>query len=173
MKREPATTFLCTAADGKSVYYDDTHSHVATHFEDEPKLKDLVVEALTTHKPTGTGETFPMVVDFHKPIGVTVVVAIDSADKMVYAIRKNRTEDGYAPFTKSRPPQPCSTVAIWLARQKDRYELVSAWIGDVDYMPFPQHPDATAESKAYWRTHAFVWGSQTVEPDTVTTVCPW
>lgn len=65
-------------------------------------------------------------------------------------------------------------MAIRLAPRTDGdYELASAWIGRWDDMPFPQAPDATAESIAYWTRHAFVWGSQETIPGTETTVRPW
>ena len=163
---------LCKTKDDKPVYYDPLRSHTATHFEDTPQLKALVIKALASQTP-GSDQYIPLVVDLHRTIGTSDLVDVTGTDEIMYAIRKNREEDGYVPFTKTKKAQECSTVAMWLTPLKGGYELLSAWIGTIDDMPFPQHPDATPASKAFWRTHALVWGSQSVIPGSETTVCPW
>jgi len=60
-----------------------------------------------------------------------------------------------------------------VANTDETYQLSSVWIGTWDDPPFPQQPHATLESKPYWSTHAFVWGSQEIEPNSELKSCPW
>jgi len=39
---------LCASKNGKKVYYDPIASHAATHLQDTPELKNLVIEAIGT-----------------------------------------------------------------------------------------------------------------------------
>lgn len=164
--------FFCRTANGASVFYDSASSHAATHFKEKPELPKLVAEALATQKP-GRGKFIPLVIDMHRIVGRCDLVDVDDSDVIVYALREGRPEDGLVPFTKSREAQSCSTVAIWLASAVDGYDLVSAWIGTIDDQHFPEHPDATPENVAFWRKHAFVWGTLLTVPGTETNVCPW
>ncbi len=164
--------FLCHSRNGKQIYYDSVHSHAATHFEDTPHLKELVIEALRNRELSDNNTKFD--IDMGRTIGTTDVVEVDNTDEIVYVMRKNRTEQGYVPFTKSHEAQPSSYLSISLIAQQDgSYQLSSAWVGAWDDPPFPQEPHATPESKDYWNKHAFVWSSQEVEPGTERTARPW
>jgi hypothetical protein len=99
---------------------------------------------------------------------------VEEKDDIVYALRKNRQEQGYVPFTKSRKAQLNSHVSMHLNKiDSDNYELASAWIGEMDSPPFPEDPNATADSSEYWSKHAFVWGSQEIISGSEQIVCPW
>lgn len=99
---------------------------------------------------------------------------MEEKDDIVYALRKNRQEQGYVPFTKSRKAQLNSHVSMHLNKiDSDNYELASAWIGEMDSPPFPEDPNATADSSEYWSKHAFVWGSQEIISGSEQIVCPW
>ncbi|MBP9826922.1 hypothetical protein KBC99_00405 [Candidatus Saccharibacteria bacterium] len=163
---------LCKSANGKKVVYDPINSHTATHFHDAPKLRKLVIEILS--KKNLEGELITGDIDMGKVVGDSDVVEVDESDEIVYAMRKNRADQGYVPFTKSRKTQPTSIVSIYLARKDDvTYELSSAWIGEYDSPMFPQMNNATDDSIPYWSKHAFVWGSQEIIPGTELTDCPW
>jgi hypothetical protein len=165
-------TYLCDSSNGKHVTYDEVDSHAATHFNDKPELKKLVTAILS-----GKSLSEPIVtmdVDMGETIGTTDVVEVDESDEIVYAIRIKREDQGYVPFTKSRVVQESSHVSLYLIeKDSTTYELSSAWIGEFESPPFPQMPNPTAESIPYWTKHAFVWGSQKIEPGTAINICPW
>lgn len=165
-------TFLATSANGKRIYYDDTDSHTATHFEDTPQLRELTARVLATKVLEGASVTYDE--DMGEPIGLCQVVATDSSDEIVYAMRKNRRDQGYVPFTKSRPAEPSTHLSMFLAEKSQTdYELLSAWIGELESPPFPNMANATPESIPYWSKWAFVWGSQEIIPGSETTDYPW
>jgi hypothetical protein len=167
-----AKEHLCDSKNGEQIYYDPMHSHAVTHFKNAPQLKALVIEVLENRELDDTKTEFD--IDMGRIIGTTNVVEVDRADEIVYAIRKNRKDQGYVPFTKSREAQPSSFLSISLVAQQDgSYELSSAWVGSWDDPPFPQEPHATQKSKDYWNKHAFVWGSHEIEPGTERTARPW
>jgi hypothetical protein len=165
---------------GVSVTYDPVNSHAATHLKDTPQLKALVIEAL--QDMTLEDDTIMTDVDMGRVVGTTDVVKTDSTDEIVYGMRKNRTDDGHVPFTKSRPGDPCSHITLQVVRQNDgTYILTSVWIGQLhinesgkeDDEPFPNSPNATSRSKELWSKRAFVYGSQEIIPGTETSACPW
>lgn len=163
---------LCVSRNGKQVYYNSMDSHAATHFADTPKLKELVVEVLRGRDINN--DNLEVDLDMGRTIGTCDVVETDDSDEIVYAMRKNRSEQGFVPFTKSRDTQPSSYISIALIANLDgTYQISSAWIGTWDDPPFPQQPHATQESKSYWSRHAFVWGSQEIEPNSAINSCPW
>jgi hypothetical protein len=163
---------LCQSANGKRIIFDPTGSHTATHFDDAPGLRDLATELLA-----GMELNEPIIardVDLGRTIGNTDVVQVNESDEIVYAMRKYREDQGFVPFTKSRPAEPSNFVSIYLTRCDDStYELQSAWIGEYESPPFPQMENATAESIPYWDKHAFVWGSQETIAGTERKDCPW
>lgn len=173
MKNKPQQKLLCVSKNGRRVTYDPVHSHAATHLEDTPQLKELVAEVVS--RMNLNGEEIKTHVDLGRIVGTCDVVEVDEMDDIVYAMRKNREEDGPVPFTKTREATPCSSVAVHLVPQPDgSYELSSAWIGVFEEdEPFPGSPDATEKSAEYWRHYAFVRGSQEVIPGTETTERPW
>ncbi len=165
---------LCKSKNGVSITYNPVQSHAATHIEDTPDLKDLIVEA--ANKISLDGQEVATHIDMKRVVGKCDVVKVDESDDIVYAARKNRKEEGLVPFTKSRQGEPCSYVSLHLVPHPDgTYELSSAWIGtfDDDDEPFPQASNATDNSKNFWNKHAFVWGSQEIIQGTETTIRPW
>ncbi len=167
--------FLCQSKNGLDVVYDPVYSHAATHFEDTPQLKTLVIEVLTNM--ILKGEKIGTFVNLGRIVGTCDVVEVDDIDEIVYGVRKNRTEEGHVPFTKTRKAKPSSSVAVQLKRlNSTTYELASAWVGtygEDEDEPFPQAPDANERSKDFWSKHAFIWGSQEIQPGTLLKDCPW
>lgn len=163
---------LCVSANGKRIVFDPVNSHTATHFNDAPALRTIAKELLSSFSLEG--ELVAKDVDMGKIIGNSDVVEINDKDEVVYAMRKNREDQGYVPFTKSQSSQPSSMVSIYLIKKDDEtYELSSVWIGEYESPMFPQMDNATAESIPYWSKHAFAWGSQEIIPGSILTKCPW
>ncbi len=160
------------SANGKRVVFDPVHSHAATHLKDAPTLRALAKELLSNMSLEG--DLIAKDVDTGKVVGNSDVVETDDKDDVVYARRKNREDQGYVPFTKSRSPQPSTKISIYLVKKDDEnYELSSVWIGEYESPMFPQMSNATAESVPYWSKHAFVWGSQEITPGSILAKCPW
>ncbi len=163
---------LCRSANGKNVVFDPLGSHTATHFKDALGLKELANELLGTMDLDG--ELIAKDIDLGKVIGNSDVVETSHEDEIVYAMRKNREDQGYVPFTKSQASQPSSMISIYLVKKdEETYELSSIWVGEYESPMFPQMDNATAESIPYWSKHAFAWGSQEIIPGSVLTKCPW
>jgi hypothetical protein len=162
------------SANHKNVIYDPVSSHAATHLEDTPQLAGLVREVIAGM--TLEEDELATYVDLGRVVGSCDVVEVDEGDEIVYGMRKNRTDDGYVPFTKSRQGDPCPYVSVHLIKNSDdAYVLSSAWIGTYgeDDEPFPQSSNATDQSIPFWKKHAFVWGSQEIQPGTIREDCPW
>ena len=168
------TEFIARSQNGIDVYYDPVGSHAATHLEDTPQLKSLVKEVIG--QMTLEDDAIMANVDMGRVVGTSDVVNIDESDDIVYAVRKNRDDDGHVPFTKSREGEPCPFVSVQLTKLiGDSYVLDSCWIGTFtkDDEPFPESPRATERSREFWSKRAFVWGSQEIRPDSVLDNCPW
>lgn len=169
-RNETKLQFLCLSSNGRRVSYDPVHSHAATHFHDAPQLKDVVIEIIEAKELVGDKYEFDT--DTGRIVGDMDVVDVDESDEVIYAKRKNRDE--YVPFVKNRSTQPTQLVSMGLVLQNDgTYELTSAWFGEFESPPFPGESSATAESAHFWNRHAFVWGSQGVQENTITTARPW
>jgi hypothetical protein len=163
---------LCVSANGKNIVFDPFNSHTATHFNDDPTLRGVAEELLTGM--TLEGDLIAKDVDMGKIVGNSDVVETDDKDDIVYAMRKNREDQGYVPFTKSQSSQPSTKISIYLVKKDYKiYELSSVWVGEYESPMFPQMNNATAESVSYWRKHAFVWGSQEIISSSILTKCPW
>ncbi len=157
------------------VVYDPVDSHAATHIDDTPQLKRLLIEAIS--RMSLEGDEIKTHVDMGRTIGVCDVVETNENDRLVYGVRKNREDDGLVPFAKNRKGDACSTVAMHLVRQTNNdYLLSSAWIGVFDEEndePFPQSTNATSDSVSFWNRHAFTYGSQEIITGTETEYRPW
>lgn len=163
---------LCKSANDMKVVFDPVNSHTATHFKDSPNLRTLTKELLQNLELSG--ELIAKDIDMQRVVGNSDVVATESTDEIIYAMRKNREDQGYVPFTKSQSSQPSNLISIYLVRKsEDTYELSSVWIGEYESPMFPQMSNATNESIPYWSKHAFVWGSQEIIPRTERPDCPW
>jgi hypothetical protein len=164
--------YLCQSANGMQVVYDALNSHTATHFKDNPNLKDLVIELLSGK--VIVGDLVAEHVDMGRIIGTSSVVEVQNDDEIVYAMRLQREDQGYVPFVKNRQSEASSLISIYLVRiNENTYELSSSWIGEFNSPDFPQMINAGSDSVPYWKKHAFVWGSQGIIPGSERTDCPW
>jgi hypothetical protein len=163
---------LCKSTNGKQIIFDPINSHTATHFHDAPNLRLIVTNLIM--KLNLDEPLVAKAVDTGKIIGKSDVVEIDESDEVIYAMRKNREDQGYVPFTKSREATPSSLISIYLVKKDDStYELSSAWIGEFEMPPFPGMQNANPDSIPYWSKRAFVWGSQEIIEGSVLHDCPW
>jgi len=109
--------------------------------------------------------------DFGCVIGESVCVATEPSDTIVYAQRLCRF--GFTRFVKNRSPEPTTKVtAILKAGDGGEYVLITAFIG-APAEPEPWDRNATADSRAFWDSHALIWGSEPTIPGTETDRCPW
>lgn len=163
---------LCVSKNGIKIYWDPINSHASTHFADTSNLRELVIEVLEGKELKA--ENLEFEIDMGRVVGTCDVIEVDDSDDVVYAFRKNRKEQGYVPFVKSRKAKSDSYVSIAIEKLPDgKYILSSAWIGKWDDPPFPQQSRATKESVSYWNSHAFIWGSQEIVDNSVVTKKPW
>ncbi len=111
-------------------------------------------------------------VDLGRHVGETVCVPTGSGDEIIYAKRPRR--DGHSRFVKNRDPEPCNAVTVILKRDDFEacYVLITAFVGHRPE-PEPWDRNATANSRAFWDSHALLWGSENIVPGTETTECPW
>lgn len=154
---------------GKLVYVDLEHSHVAAHLADTPYLLALVRELIPRLRPQKPNVYLHK--DMGRIVGTSNLVKTTSEDKIIYAKRLNH--DNYTRFVLHRKAEPSSFVTI--ALQEDatgNYALWSAWIGK-KAPQFPGDPLETRMSRSFWKTHALVWNSQTIQPKTTRTDWPW
>lgn len=96
---------IATSKNNIKVYFDPINSHAATHLEDTPQLKDLVVEVISNLELNG--QKVARHFDLGRIVGTSDVVDINDDDKLVYGIRKNRLDDGLVPFVKNREGDRC------------------------------------------------------------------
>lgn len=163
---------LCLSKNGKRIVYDPVDSHTATHFNDAPTLRAIAEQLLSSMSLKD--DLIAKDIDMGKVVGNSDVVEVDEKDEIIYAMRRNREDQGYVPFTKSQSTQPSTKISIYLVKKdSDTYELSSIWIGEYESPMFPQMSNATADSVPYWKKHAFVWGSQEVIPGSILEECPW
>ncbi|HEX8763155.1 MAG TPA: hypothetical protein VF733_05360 [Candidatus Saccharimonadales bacterium] len=162
--------YIAKSQNDKVVWVDTINSHAATHIADTPKLKELAAEVLS--QTILSQDYHQLHKDLGRIVGTCDLIANQPGDEIVYAKRLNRNE--YTVFNKTRPPQPSSLVTVAVEkRDDDTYELVSAWVGPSDSPSFPGTERETAESKEFWSNHSLAWGRQEVQPETLTTICPW
>jgi len=113
------------------------------------------------------------ITDMGRVIGNSTCVGTTSADKVQFAQRLGRR--GLTRFVLNRESEACSTIVTVFKKRDDMdnsYILLTAFIGG-ECEPEPWDLNATSNSKAFWNTHALIWGEESYIPGTVTEVCPW
>jgi hypothetical protein len=163
---------LTNSSNGFNIVYDPISSHTATHFKDKSDLREIAEKALSIIEIDG--DIVATDIDFGKPVGLNDVVEVNHDDKVYYAIRILREDQGYVQFTTSKDRQYSNFLSVHLEKRSESvYELMSCWIGRYESPPFPLMKNANTESKEYWGKHAFVEGSQEIIPGSRIENCPW
>jgi hypothetical protein len=154
---------------GQQVYVGIIGSIAGNYLSRQPHLVAVIKDLLLTLDLTRPRVTVSQ--DMGLTIGNTHIVATGMKDAVFYAnpVKKSNS----LRFVKNRSMEPSREVSVVLQRDAEGdYELMEAWVGPL-YPPFPDASDASAESKAYWQTHAFVAGSELIEAQSITAVCPY
>jgi len=160
LRKELEKKLLGTLKSGEMVY-DRPRSHLHTN------------DALEKHLPLALAqidskgqEFFCETIDFGTEIGFSNFVEVTPEDEIVYAQRLGRR--GPSRFVKNRVPLATSKLTVILKKIETGYIAVTAFLGPKNE-PEPWDPFATEHSAKFWETHAVVWGTEIVLPDTETT----
>jgi hypothetical protein len=154
---------------GCRVYANIINSEAGKYFSRQPYLVRIVQDILVSLDLLG--EELVIAHDMGRNIGNTNIVATGEKDTIFYARLPKR--DNCLRFVKNRSMEPSSKLVVMLRQDTEgSYEITKVWIGPL-YPPFPDAEDAVLDSKPYWQTHALVAGSETIDPKTVTRVCPY
>ena len=109
--------------------------------------------------------------DMGHSIGTTDVVATKDSDTIYYA--QAIKSEVFSRFARNRYPLASSMLTVTLLRDDDgNYEVNDIWIG-VDRPAFPGDKSETANSKAYWQTHALVHDALPIQSKSITKDCPY
>ncbi len=156
---------LGTLASGEAVY-DSIESHARHHPTVLPHLK----EALARVDAAGREKCYEQI-EFSRTLGQSLCVQTQPGDAIVYARREGR--DGLSRFVKNRAPEPASSVVVVLTRTPAGYVLRTAYVGRKAPAEPWDRPHATDDSMEFWRSHALVWGHESIVPGTETPTSPW
>jgi hypothetical protein len=162
---------IATSPEGHDIYVDLISSRAGHYLSRRPYVVALIKEALADQKLTESESPICIVRDMGRIIGKSDVVKTSDKDTIFYA-QPNKIEV-FSRYVKNLYPSPSRKITIILERDKDgNYEVRDTWIGAYS-PPFPGDQRATAESKAYWRTHALVLDSQVIQSKTITKTWPY
>jgi hypothetical protein len=159
-KAQP-TRLVGYSKDGQSVF-DRPNSH---HHLSEELLREAISKA------TLGNEAFLKIrVHMGRIVGVSTCVATTDKDRICFARRINRR--GLTRFVRGREAEPCASVILIFKRIDHGYLLITGFVGD-SAEPEPWDEKASAQSVEFWSTHALIWGSEEVSPETETVNSPW
>lgn len=152
------------------VYVDLFRSKAAKHIAREPHLLTLATEAL--RQTTLDGPVVNLEYDMGRVVGYDFVVKTTADDTVFYV--QLVQDDVYTRFTKNGEPRATRYVSIVLQRsdEDESYWVDDIWIGHLA-PPRPGSAEETVKSKPYWKDHAFVFGSQPIQPRTLTKTSPY
>lgn len=163
------TYVVGVSRNNQQVYVSIINSSAGRYFSRQPYLIAVakgIVESLDL-----TEEELTITQDMGRNIGHTNVVATNDKDIIFYARLLKQTQ--MLRFVKSRSMVLSSELSITLrCDNQGRYELTDAWVGPMR-PPFPDASNATADSKAYWLTHALTDGSEIIDLNSRTRICPY
>lgn len=164
MERVP----IATSLDGVDVHADKHAEHLRLHLEETPGLLENVVEVIEAIDLGGKSDAFEY--DLGRVIGEKTLVDLRPGDHIMYALREGRHIR--TPFVFNRKPESTSVISMVLTQERYGRELLTAWHGILS-PDLPGGHAETHESWQFWATHAFVWGSHPIEPDSQTPVEHW
>lgn len=160
---------IVQAKNGVTVYINLIGSRASASIAQHPYLLGLVKEVLQQTRITDSTLYFDH--DMGRPIGSANVVETSEKDTILYAQALH--DDRYKRFVKNGQPLPTQHISLMLERDADGgYELLDTWVGPLR-PPHPASDDATAASREYWDTHAFVLDLEPIKLRTLTKTCPY
>ena len=152
------------------VYVDLITSPAAKHIAARPNLLTLAAEAL--EQLALVESTISLEHNMRRIIGYDFVVKTAATDLTFYVqlVRDN----AFTHFTKSGKPSPTRRLSLILLRAQSgaSYIIHDVWIGRLT-PPLPGTSQETAQSKAYWETHAVIFENQAVQSRTLTHASPY
>jgi hypothetical protein len=154
---------------GMAVYADLLQSPAAAHIAHQPYLLGLVKELVG--QISATGKEVRIDRDMGRSIGYSSLVETTEKDTILYAQLSRGS--AFTRFVKNGEPLSTQYLSIVLRRDEDgEYELHDTWLGRLT-PPLPGSDNEASASKTYWATHALVFGNHSVQPRSVTKVCPY
>ncbi len=109
--------------------------------------------------------------DVQKAKRINGNLVLNDKDSIYYA--KPVKSEIYIRFVKNRGPQPSNTLTVIAELDDDgNYEISNAWIGP-KCPAFPGEELESADSKAYWQSHALAHDTHVVQSRSITKECPY
>ena len=105
-----------------------------------------------------------------QPVGYTTCVSVNGQDEIVYAKREGR--NGLTKFVKNRKPELTCHITVILKKTNDFYTIITAYFGKKSEVE-TWDQRATPSSFKFWNEHADYLVSEEIDPNTITTICPW
>lgn len=162
-------TMIGKSKNGYDVSVDLESSHAAIHFNDSPKLFNVVKKVIPLIELDK--EKVRVEIDVGEVVGTSDLVETHQGDEVVYAMRPYR--DRYSRFVKNRLGEETSWVVVSFERlSQEQYKLCTAFVGRLT-PSFPGGDFMPEMSNEFWSKHALVWGNQEIVPGSETDVCPW
>lgn len=151
------------------IYINLISSPAGRYLSRRPHVISLIKELLSAKKLRGKRIVFEQ--DMGRDIGTTDIISTSDKDIVYYA--QALKSEVFSRFAKNRYPQASSKLTIILERDNDgNYEVRKTWIG-TNHPAFPGDEHETADSRAYWQTHALVQDTLAIQSKSITKVCPY
>jgi hypothetical protein len=149
------------------VYLDSEATNATLHIMETPNLLELVKEVVEGIELAE--DNVALEKDLGRVVGETSLLETRDEDEIVYAKRLHR--DKFSRFVKNKTLTPTSFLTVILRKTDDGYNLWSAWCGKL--VPTSPGEDEMPKSRGFWSNHALVYDEAIIQPNTVTTICPW
>lgn len=107
---------------------------------------------------------------YKQPVGYTTCVSVNGQDDIIYAKRVGKT--GFTKFVRNRKPELTCCITVILKKTNDYYTIITAYFGKKSELE-PWDQRATPSSAKFWEEHALIFRSNKINPDTLTSICPW
>ncbi len=155
--------------EGYTVYINLITSPAGHYLSRRPYLIALMKELLAGKQLSG--QQLVIEEDMGRSIGTTDIVNTKDTDTIYYA--QPIKSQVYSRFVKNRYPLSSSTLTLTVVQDDDgNYEVRDIWIGN-NHPAFPGDQAESANSKAFWQSHALVHDALPIQSKTITKNCPY
>lgn len=145
------------------VVTDRRYSHI--HRDLEKRLKTLIGRI-----DCEGNDRVSKVIPWQTLENVQNCIKVTPLDEFIYAKRVGRTT--YARFVKNKKCENADRISIILEKEQSLYIITTCYYGELPEDVYDYEENLT-NNYSYWRKHAFVWGTELIQEDTVTTRNPW
>jgi len=135
------------------------------HHSIDDNLAAIIINITCENRPF-----FSEQLDYEYSVGVSTCLSVDESDEIIYAVRENRK--GHTKFVKNRIPEPTNSITVILKKTGDFYTIITAFVGKAAETE-PWDERVTNSSLEFWSSHALIWGSERIEPNSEVKDCPW